>query len=203
MHDCLAVNAELANPYWFYPGVLVHRQTCRHAQPTPTQPAIFPCGDDRWVYFVLITAEQKAWHTLLDWMDSKGLAVDLLDPEYDDPGLPPSEFRAHPGDRGGRSSCCRRPTRPITRARRGACRSASLNAPEDLLDDEHLRARDFFVSVDHDDWAAGAVPGCALPLLGPGARRLRRAPKLGEHTGEILGPLSAGASSAPASGGSD
>ena len=41
MHDCLAVNAELANPYWFYPRVVVHRQTCRHAQPTPTQPAIF------------------------------------------------------------------------------------------------------------------------------------------------------------------
>ena len=41
MHDCLAVSAELANPYWFYPRVLVHRQTCRHAQPTPTQPALF------------------------------------------------------------------------------------------------------------------------------------------------------------------
>ena len=47
MHDCLAVSAELANPYWFYPRAIVHRQTCRHAQPTPTQPAIFQCADDR------------------------------------------------------------------------------------------------------------------------------------------------------------
>ena len=44
MHDCLAVSAELANPYWFYPKVVVQRQTCRHAQPTPTQPAIFQCA---------------------------------------------------------------------------------------------------------------------------------------------------------------
>ena len=45
MHDCLSVRAELANPYWFYPRVLVHRQTCRHAQPTSTQPA----QDTNWV----------------------------------------------------------------------------------------------------------------------------------------------------------
>ena len=36
MHECLAVSVELANPYWFYPRVIVHRQTCRHAQPSPT-----------------------------------------------------------------------------------------------------------------------------------------------------------------------
>ena len=28
-------DVELANPYWFYPRVLVQRQTCRHAQPVP------------------------------------------------------------------------------------------------------------------------------------------------------------------------
>ena len=33
MHEAIAVSVELANPYWFYPGALVQRQTCRHAQP--------------------------------------------------------------------------------------------------------------------------------------------------------------------------
>ena len=65
MHDCLAVNNELANPYWFYPKAIVHRQTCRHAQPTPTQPAIFQCADGRWVYFVIFVAEQKAWRPVV------------------------------------------------------------------------------------------------------------------------------------------
>src|SRR5207253_9416639 len=92
MHDCLAVNAELSNPYWFYPGVLVRRQTCRHAQPTPTQPALFRCGDDRHVYFVMFVADQKAWLTLVEWMDSRGLAVDLLDPEFNDPAVRQERF---------------------------------------------------------------------------------------------------------------
>jgi len=38
---------ELANPYWFYPKALVHRQTCRHAQPTPTAPASRSAGSSR------------------------------------------------------------------------------------------------------------------------------------------------------------
>jgi crotonobetainyl-CoA:carnitine CoA-transferase CaiB-like acyl-CoA transferase len=66
MHDCLAVNAELSNPYWFYPKAVVHRQTCRHAQPTPTQPALFLCSDDRRVYFVIFATDQKQWEVLLD-----------------------------------------------------------------------------------------------------------------------------------------
>src|SRR3954447_25678376 len=92
MHDCLAVNAELSNPYWFYPKVVVRRQTCRHAQPTPTQPAIFLCGDDRWVYFVIFVTDQKAWQTLLDWLHTQGVGPRPLPPEYSDPGFRQKQF---------------------------------------------------------------------------------------------------------------
>ena len=84
MHDGLAVSAELANPYWFYPKAVVHRQTCRHAQPTPTAPALFPCGDGRYVYFVLFVADLKPFRQLVDWMATKGVEADLLEPEYED-----------------------------------------------------------------------------------------------------------------------
>ena len=69
MHESLAVTVELANPYWFYPRVLVQRQTCRHAQPSPTQPALFQCLDGRYVYFALILADQKPWKALVAWLD--------------------------------------------------------------------------------------------------------------------------------------
>ncbi len=58
-------SAELANPYWFYPRRVVQRQTCRHAQPAPTQPALFQCGDGRWVYFVSVLADSKPWKALV------------------------------------------------------------------------------------------------------------------------------------------
>ena len=55
-------------------------QTLRDAM--DTQPVAFAGG--RYVYFVLIVAEQKAWEALVGWLDSKGMAADLVDPDYAD-----------------------------------------------------------------------------------------------------------------------
>jgi crotonobetainyl-CoA:carnitine CoA-transferase CaiB-like acyl-CoA transferase len=202
MHDCLAVNAELANPYWFYPKVVVQRQTCRHAQPTPTQPAIFQCADGRWVYFVIFVAEQKAWRSLLEWIDSKGLAVDLTGEEYDDPAYRQAHFDhiqeivevfflLQSADEAYHEGQARRlAIGPIT-------------SPDELLEDEHLAARDFFVAVEHDDVPPALYPGVPFRFSAHGVASLRRAPKLGEHTTEILDciPLAAPAGSAASTGG--
>ena len=171
MHDCLAVSAELANPYWFYPRVLVHRQTCRHAQPTPTQPALFPCGDDRWVYFVIFVADQKPWQALVEWIDTKGLAVDLARPARTTTRrtgrrtsrhiqeivevfflLQTAEEAYHDGQaRGlpiGADQRARRPARTTSTCWRGS----------------------FFVTVEHDDVPPAPLPGRAVPLLRASAR---------------------------------
>jgi crotonobetainyl-CoA:carnitine CoA-transferase CaiB-like acyl-CoA transferase len=186
MHDCLAVNAELSNPYWFYPKALVHRQTCRHAQPTPTQPALFQCGDDRWLYFVMFVADPKQWDVVLDWLDTKGLAVDLRDAPFADAAyrqthfdhiqevvevfflLQTAEEAYHEGQARGL------PIGPI-------------NSPDDLFHDEHLLAREFFVSVEHDDVPAALYPGPPCRFSRYGAAPMTRAPLLGEHTDAVLG----------------
>jgi crotonobetainyl-CoA:carnitine CoA-transferase CaiB-like acyl-CoA transferase len=186
MHDCLAVNAELSNPYWFYPKALVQRQTCRHAQPTPTQPALFLCGDERWVYFVIFVGDQKQWEVLLDWIDTKDIAVDLRDPAFADPAYRQANFARiqdvvevffllqtaqeayHDGQARGL------PIGPI-------------NSPDDLLCDEHLLAREFFVEVEHDDVSSAKYPGAPFRFSRYGAAPPTRAPLLGEHTVEVLG----------------
>ena len=186
MHDCLAVNAELSNPYWFYPKALVHRQTCRHAQPTPTQPALFQCGDDRWLYFVMFVADPKQWDVVLDWLDTKELAVDLRDEAFEDAAyrqahfdhiqevvevffmLQTAEEAYHDGQARGL------PIGPI-------------NSPDDLFHDEHLLAREFFVPVEHDDVPPALYPGPPCRFSRYGAAAMTRAPKLGEHTDAVLG----------------
>ena len=185
VHSALAVSGELANPFWFYNRAVVQRQTCRHAQPSPTQPALFRCADDRWVYFALILADQKPWQALVDWMADHDLAADLTDPEYADFAhrqrhfahvqelvevfflLIDAETAYHEGQARGL---------PIGITR----------APEELLDDEHLAARGFFVDVDHGDGVTARHPGSpyrfsAFDLPGP-----RPAPRLGAHTREVL-----------------
>ena len=188
MHDCLAVGAELANPYWFYPRALVQRQTCRHAQPTPTQPALFQCGDDRYVYFVIFVAEQKGWFSLVEWMDGRGLAVDLRQPEYADPAYRQEHFD-HIQEVVEVFFLLQTANEAYLEGQARGLAIGVLNAPDDLIADEHLRARGFFVDVDHDDVPAALYPGAPFRFSAFGSAELRRAPTLGEHTAEVLDRL--------------
>jgi crotonobetainyl-CoA:carnitine CoA-transferase CaiB-like acyl-CoA transferase len=186
MHEACAVNVELANPYWFYPRVHVHRQTCRHAQPSPTQSALFRCADGRYVYFALILSEPKAWKALVDWMDSKDMAVQLTDPAFSDVAYRQQHFHevqelvecffliqdSHEAYHDGQAAGL-----PI----------GVLNAPEDLFDDEHLAARGFFVDVEHEGLGKVTYPGPIYRFSSFGEVARTAAPKLGEHTLDVLG----------------
>ena len=185
MHDALAVSGELANPFWFYPRVKVIRQTARHAQPSPTQPALFVSSDDRYLYFALILADQKPWTALVEWMDSAGLAADLIDPEYSDLAhrqrnfshvqemvevffmLHDADYLYHEGQRRGL---------PI----------GVTNAPEDLFVDEHLAAREFFVPVEQPNGGTALQPGSPYRFSTFDAPGPSRAPGLGEHSEQVL-----------------
>ncbi|MGF7239267.1 MAG: CaiB/BaiF CoA transferase family protein [Frankia sp.] len=186
MHEALAVSGELANPYWFYPRVLVQRQTCRHAQPVPTQPALFQCADGRWIYFSLILSEQKPWEALIDWMASEDLAIDLTEPEYADLAYRQRNF-SHIQEI---IECFFLLTDSSTAYHEGQRRGlpvGPVNAPEETLDDEHLAARGFFAPVELDGGGTALFPTSPYRLSSFHAPQPRRAPRLGEHTAEILG----------------
>jgi benzylsuccinate CoA-transferase BbsE subunit len=147
VHEAAGLSVEIANPYWFYPRVHVHRQTCRHAQPVPTQPGLFRCADGRWVYFLLILSEPSAWRSLVEWMARKDLAVDLVETEYDDLAHRQANF-SHVQEL---LEIFFMLQDAATAARDGQAHGLPIgvvNAPEDLYADEHLAARDFFVPVE-------------------------------------------------------
>lgn len=187
MHDCLSVSAELANPYWFYPRVTVKRQTFRHAQPTPTQPAHFATRDGGYVYFALITAEEKPWRSLLEWMDEHGLAADLVEEPYQDPAYRLANF-SHIQGMVEAFFLLQDAADAYHEGQARGLPIAVLNAPEDLLDDTHLRERGFFVPVD-DDAPGGPhlYPAPGLRFSALASPPMRRAPRLGEHSAEVLG----------------
>src|SRR4030095_13655065 len=178
--------------------VPVIRQTCRHAQPQLTQPAMFECGDGRLVYFVLITAEQKPWEALVAWMDQIGMAADLTDEAYSDPPYRHANF-AHIQ---GIVECFFLLKTSDEVLREGQERQLPVGiiyAPEDLLHDPHLLERNFFLEITEADGRKVAYPGwpyrySAFPLATP-----RRAPKLGERF-PSEGSHPPGASAPPARG---
>ncbi|MDT3446552.1 MULTISPECIES: CaiB/BaiF CoA-transferase family protein [unclassified Pseudofrankia] len=188
MHCSLAVSGELANPYWFYPKVLVQRQTSRHAQPEMTQPALFRCADDRWIYFALILAEQKPWEALVEWMDSLGLAVDLTDAEYSNLTHRQQNFH-HVQDLIEVFFLLMDSAAAYHEGQRRGLPIGPVQAPEDLFDDPHLAARNFFAPVSGDEGVTALVPTSPFRFSSFDVPSPRRAPRLGEDTAEILADL--------------
>ncbi len=188
MHEAVAVSGELANPYWFYPRALVQRQTARHAQPVPTQPASFLCADGRWVYFALMLSDPKSWSATVAWMAELDLAADLVEEKYADFEFRQREF-AHVQDLIEVFFLMQDSATAYREGQRRGLPIGPMLAPEDLLEDEHLTAREFFVPVEL------AVGSRRAPFPGSPYRFSAfnsgpaRPPRLGEHTAAVLGEL--------------
>ncbi|MFD1611436.1 CaiB/BaiF CoA transferase family protein [Sphingomonas tabacisoli] len=187
MHSANAVNMELGNPYWFYPKANVLRQTCRHAQPVMTNSPLFQCGDGRYVYYTLILGDEKAWIILVEWMEEKGLAAQLTDPEYSELAFRQTHF-----DEIQTLVECffllMDANEAYLEGQRRGLPIGIVNAPEDLFNDEHLRARSFFVEIDMGPEHGPVVfPGEGYRFTAFGSVPRHRAPRLGEHNAEVLG----------------
>ena len=146
LHDSLAVTIEMAFPYWHYQEAAVQRQTCRHAQPTMTQPALFSTLDGKYIYLVLIINEPKAWKALVDWLAAHDLVVDLRDPRFDDPQVRQAEFQYIQGI--VEAFMALNPSDVLFREGQNiGLPIGVVNAPDDLFDDPHLTERHFFQDV--------------------------------------------------------
>ena len=177
VQEACGLTVELANPFWFYPRALVKRQTCRHAQPVPTQPALFACGDGRYVYFALILADPKPWQALVRWLDEHDLATDLTDPAYDRLDHRQANF-AHVQDVVECFFLLQDSSYAYHEGQRRGLPIGVLNAPEDLFDDEHLRVRGYFQAVDHPGHPGIPHPGAAFRFSAYDEATLGPAPPL-------------------------
>jgi crotonobetainyl-CoA:carnitine CoA-transferase CaiB-like acyl-CoA transferase len=180
VHDCVAVSPELANPYWFYPKALVKRQTCRHAQPTPTQPALFCTLDGRYVYFALILGDAKPWQSLVEWMDGFGMAADLTSAEYQEVSHRQANF-PHIQQMLEAFFLVQDANTVYHEGQARGLPIAVVNSPDDVLKDEHLAARGFFETVTLPDGEVGVFPGAPIRFSAHGAVAQSHAPVLSER----------------------
>lgn len=190
IQEAAGVTVELANPYWFYPRALVQRQTCRHAQPVPTQSAIFQCADERWVYFALILSDPKPWNALVQWMDSLDLAIDLKDPAFDDLVYRQQNF-PHIQDLVEVFFLVQDSSVVYHEGQRRGLPIGLLNAPEDLFEDDHLLAREFFQPVDEPGYGVVRMPAAAYRFSTMSTVAPQPAARLGENSAELLGDVEA------------
>lgn len=188
VQEAAGLTVELANPYWFYPRALVQRQTCRHAQPVPTQPAIFECGDGRWIYFALILADQKPWQAMVAWMQDLDLVADLGDPAYDSLEHRQANFSHIQGVVESFFLLLDSSVAYLEGQARGLPIGV-LNAPEDLYGDEHLVARGYFADVEQPGYGPVPRPTAAYRFSALSTSPPQPAARLGEHTDEMFAGL--------------
>ena len=157
---------------------------------------VYACRDG---YISAVVGAGVSTKALVDWLAEAGFATEWMkqkDWTFWTPGIfmKPTEKDLQETDE--LEDCIQRFFSTMTKREiyDGALKRRLLLAPvadvADIAADEHLKARNFFVPVEHD------TLGRALTLPGPFAKLSetpidppRRAPRLGEHNQQVLGDL--------------
>ncbi len=191
MHEALSSTTEVGLPYWFTKRVNVIRQTGRHAAAQRTESWLHMANDGRYALIFGIGRDNATWTKIKRWFQESGFGLQLDEARFDEPaarqpGRGSAEaaevmnelsrfIAAHTAEEVYRGGQERRQSWGVVRA------------PDEALNDPHWEDRGF--------WAEVTGEGRKQPVRMPGAPyafsatpwELRRpAPRLGEHTAEVL-----------------
>jgi crotonobetainyl-CoA:carnitine CoA-transferase CaiB-like acyl-CoA transferase len=188
MHEACHDTTEGAMPTYYMGGKLVQRQTARHAAPAPTQPVCFPCLDGKWI-FTRIPGDLPTWKRLVDWIGESGMAVDLTDERFEDAAVRRDEM-GHITDV-VEAFCATHAAEELYHgAQTRGMVWGVVRAPDEVVHDEHLRARGFVVALEHPELGRNFDYAGAPYQFSETPWALRhRAPMLGEHNAEVFAEL--------------
>ncbi|MFN0095030.1 MAG: CaiB/BaiF CoA transferase family protein [Dehalococcoidia bacterium] len=194
MHEALSCTVEVGMPYYLYMRQDVVRQTARHAAAIRTDPWRMTAGDGRDLILFGIGRDNASWRKLREWYQSRGFGLQFDDPAYDDP------VARQPGRGSAISSEINAETARFIAAhdaeyiyREGQLRDQAwglVRSPDETLTDQHFWDRGFFVETTGEGHAGpAAMPGAPYVLSATPWELRRPAPKLGEHTAEVLAEI--------------
>lgn len=194
MHEALSGTVEVGMPYYLYRREDVRRQTARHAAAVRTEPWLWPAKGGRDIIIFGIGRDNASWKKLTEWFQAEGFGLQFSEPRFDDPiarqpargGPEAAEIMAEVG----RFIAAHDPDEVYRGGQERRQAWGTVRAPDETIADPHWHDRGFF--------AATTGEGREEPALMPGAPYLfsttpwelrRPAPRLGEHTEEVLAEL--------------
>jgi len=179
LQESVAATLEHVLVRYCYEGVVSRRQGNRHWD---NAFSIFPCRDGH-----ILLSPLMQWETLVEWLDSEGLASDLTEERWQDEG-----YRTRHLDH--IIDVLQRWTRTHTTLELFELGQlmrfpwAPVASPQDITASPQLKARDFWVNVAHPEANASfTYPGAPYKCRSPWA--LKRAPLVGEHNTQIYQEL--------------
>ena len=179
MHECVAGMIEHVHVRYLYEGVVARRQGSLHWD---NAFRVFPCKDG----YIVLTLFQE-WDTLVELLDSEGMAADLKDERWCDHTVRSREAD-HIIQVLGRWAMRHTATELMDLGQLLRLPWAVVNSIKLVSHNPHLLERGFFVEVAHPEQGASfCYPGAPYRFSRTPWRVWRRAPLIGEHNQEIFG----------------
>jgi crotonobetainyl-CoA:carnitine CoA-transferase CaiB-like acyl-CoA transferase len=206
MHAAANVTTEMSSYNYLVQGTTVQRQTGRHAMEALTLPVQVRCADGRYVNTGVPPRFPREFAGLLGWLREAGIADDFPEAVFLELGAK-RDFvdlsKIGQDDEitaiftAGREALNFLASRLsaydfFVGAQRSGLPVGVIYAPEEAFEDPHFVARGFQVPVEHPELGRTIrYPGAPYRFEKTPWRIARRAPRLGEHTQEVLGELDA------------
>jgi crotonobetainyl-CoA:carnitine CoA-transferase CaiB-like acyl-CoA transferase len=188
VHEAVNTCTEIAIPTYVYAGQVVKRQTARHAAPNITHARLSTSADGVFMFANLSPFEREQ-RALAQLADQVGIGHVLGTPEFAQLEKEDRTAAAiYRNDLLGEVVASLPANEIFTRAQALGLAWSPIRRPEDNLDDPHLQARGSFAAINHPELGRNLrYPGTvASDGRAPHFSYTRRAPRLGEHTSEVL-----------------
>ncbi|MDA0301172.1 MAG: CaiB/BaiF CoA-transferase family protein [Chloroflexi bacterium] len=189
IHDCCAVCTERAVSYWMWYDEPFLRQTGQHAAPTYRTSNQVQAADGRYAIVTTPRFNQNSWVKLIDWMNEKGVAGELAEPQWMDEFYRAEQVRHGTAVADGikRLVATETAEQVFLRGQGMGLPWVDIRRPEENFGKDHYTERGFWVDVEHEEIGKSVPYPKGFYLSDElGMSPARRAPHLGEHTSTIL-----------------
>jgi benzylsuccinate CoA-transferase BbsE subunit len=196
MQDCVSMaTLQTANlNYYTWDGIIRSRTGLNHAfsgQKQPGERRSYPRSlyktKDGWIAYAAHLAPPLAWKNTVGWMAASGQEQDLGNPKFEDPDVRMAA-QEHINEVMADFAAQHTSNELYHSAQKLRLLCTPVQSVADLMKDEQLDDRDWFIKVDHPDIGKSITyPGAPYKLSDTPWQIRRRAPKVGEHSLEVLG----------------
>lgn len=188
VHEAVNTCTEVAMPTYIYAGMVVKRQTSRHAAHVLTRPWLHQSADGGYVN-ATVTPFEREFRALVSLLDEAGIEHDLRSDAYSDQKKRSnSRVQAHINELISKLVASMPAEDVFHRAQAKGIGWAYVRRPEENLDDPHFQARGSFAPIFQPElgrdlyYPASVATDGTNRVMGPKGR----APRLGEHTRDVL-----------------
>ncbi|MGA2412413.1 MAG: CoA transferase, partial [Candidatus Binataceae bacterium] len=188
IHEAVSTCTEVAMPTYIYNKALIYRQTGRHAAEGRSRPWLRRTKDGRYVKAFMFWSGHER-RVIAAMLTEAGVEHDLDTDAYRElVKSSPSQAQSHFSAMIDKLAAALTAEELYHRAQAKGLLWASVRYPEENLDDPHFQARGTFAPINHPE--LGKDLYYPVSVATDGKNRVTNvagpAPRLGEHTQEVL-----------------